>query len=332
MDENYIRNEIKEIILYIFIGSMTTIFIPLTIGFGFLGFEESFVKGGSLIFGSLLVDLLIYLIFTVGTFTLIIYPITSMIILKRDEEPHTKSNPSFMRILSVSYIFSPEKGLLYKLFNSLGISKEKNPFRSGALTFYRILMVSIIIFWMLGILQSVFPNLQVVGVPQLQLQQVTVSSDVLFSSLIPAWSETMTILFLFFLNLGIIAYFTSKFKDKTTSILVYFLLAILIACTLTAVEWTALHFIVYGSSEKALIGVFIFGFFGSFFTLSSGTFIPFWVWHLFNNIYAKLYELIPVKEDIIFISLILWVIFLFLYGFSEIMIRRRKKKQNPESF
>ncbi|MCK9370194.1 hypothetical protein M0R04_09840 [Candidatus Dojkabacteria bacterium] len=330
MAEAYVRNEIKEIIFYLFLGLTTAIIIPLFIGFSLLAFEESFVRGASLSFGSLLVTFLIYIVFTVVTMGLIIFPIAALVSIKRGEHPATQSNSTWFRIFTVSYIFSPENGLLYRTFDGLGLKKEKNPFRGG-FNFIRIIALSIIVFWLLGILQILAPSLQFSGVPSLQAQQVTVATDVAFVSLIPAWSETMTILFLLFTFLGITAYFTAKIKQKTTALLVFFTIAILVCASLTALAWAGLHRIVYGNSDVALFATLLFGFIGSVLTILTGTFIPFWIWHIFNNVYARLGQLVPQNEDIIFISLLLWGLFVAVYIAFEIFAFKHRKKNTIEN-
>jgi fumarate reductase subunit D len=333
--DTFFRNEIKEILFYVFLGTLTAIIIPILIGFSFLAFEESFVRGNSLQFGDLLVTFMIYYIFTVATFALVIFPIGAMIMLKKGQHPATQEKPSFFSLFSVSYIFSPENGMFYRMFESVGLSGKRNPMR-WSFSFLRVIAVSILVFWALGIAQIAFPNLQVVGVPQLQAQQVTVASDVAFVSLIPAWSETMTILFLFFLILGGISWFVSKnVKDKSSAMFTYFALAIIIGCSIIALLWSGLHRIVYGGSEVAILSTLIFGFIGSFLTLASGTFIPFWIWHIFNNVYARLSQLVPANEDIIFISVILYAIFAFGYIFLEVWLYRNRKRSGAsidESF
>lgn len=327
--DKYFRNEIKEILVYLFLGILTPIIIPLFIGFAFLAFEESFVRGSALEFGSLLVTLLIYLIFTIATYGLIIYPITALLNLKRDEHPAVSSNPNFFTLFSVSYIFSPERGLLYKLFEGFGMSKQKNPARF-LFSFFRVIALSVILFWAVGILQILNPSLQFIGIPKLQAQQVTVASDVAFTSLLPAWSETMTILFLLFFLLGITAYLTSKIykktKDKNLSLWLFFLLAIFVVSILIGFLWGGLHRIVYGSSDVAFYTTVVFGALGSIMTIVTGTFIPFWIWHLFNNIYARLSQLVVINEDLLVISIVLWAIFTLGYAFTEFYLFKRKKR------
>ena len=327
MFNNFVKNEIKEIIVYIFLGVFTAIIIPIVVGFAFLGFQESFVSGASLVFGSLLVTFIIYIVFTVATFALILFPIASIITLKEGEDPATKPNPTWFRIFTVSYLFSPENGLLYKMFESFGFSKERNPMRF-TFNFLRVVALSILVFWLLGIVQVINPSLQFTGVPSLHAQQVTVTSDVLFVSLIPAWSETMTLLFILFLILGCFAYLTSKYvKDKNNALIYYFALSIFIGCTITALIWGGLHRIVYGSSDIALVSTLVFGFVGSLLTIASGTFIPFWVWHLFNNVYARLAKLVPANQDILFISFVLYFIFFGFYLFMEYLAWKSRKKK-----
>lgn len=308
--DKFVRNEIKEIAFYIALAIIMAIILPIFLGFVLGGFELSFQEGRPIEFGDLLVSFMIYYIFTIASLALILFPIMSLVLIRRGQHPATQPNPSFFRIFTVSFIFAPEQnGFLYYLFETTGLKGRKNPLK-GSLSILRVFAISILVFSLLGIFQISFPQLQVVGIPQLVVQQITPVTEVLFSAEPAAWSETMTLLFIFSLLMGMVAWFNAKFQlGKGT----FFLVGAVVIAPLMGLAWMGFHSLVYGNSEAALLATFIFGFFGSLLTLAFGTFIPFYVWHFFNNVFAKLSEIAVTQEDVIFISLIAWFAFLIFY-------------------
>ena len=233
----------------------------------------------------------------------------ALLTIRKGEHPATQSNPTLLRILSVSYLFAPEKGLLFKLAGNFGY-KQKPGLKANLSLMLRIFAYSILIFGALGIAQVVYPSLQVVGIPQVQVQQITPTTDVLFTTFVPSWSETMAILFILFTLLGLVAYLLAKYvKDKNLALILFFTIAIIPVSLLIALSWGGLHTIVYGNSDAEFLATLIFGYIGSVMTIITGTFIPFFIWHVMNNLFAKLSELVTMNEDIIFIAGITWVIF-----------------------
>ena len=304
------------------------IILPIAIGMIFLGFEESFIAGASLEFGSLLLSFIIYYIWIIGSFALIIYPIAALVSIKENELPATQPNPTLFRLFTVSYIFAPERSLLYQLFESTGLKGKKNPMRWSR-SIIRVLAYGIIFFGLFGILQVAFPQLQVVGVPQIQVQQVTVTSSVIFGSFLPAWAENGTILFILFFLLGINAYITSKFlKDRKLQLLVFFALSIIVSSGLMALFWAGIHNIVYGSSAIALRSTLIFGYLGSVMTILFGNVFFFLIWHVMNNVFALLAQHVVLNEDIILIAAVIWLAFTIAVISIEVLVYRFRNRKN----
>jgi hypothetical protein len=324
-DGEYVRSEIKEIIFYLFTGVFLAIVIPLGIGLALRGFEESFVSGQALTFGSYLTSFLTYMPFLIVSLFCIIFPIASLVSIKRNETAVTQKNPSWFRIFTVSEIYSPEKyGLLYYLSEQLGF-KGKNNFMRWSLNPLRVIIVSILIFGVYGIFLVANPQLSVSGVPQLQLQQVTLASEVAFQSFVPAFSENGLLFFVFMFLMGIDAYICAKFFKG--SIPIFFAIGFLI-CVLMGFFWGFLHIIVYGNSDASFFATVIFGFLGSLITLLTGIFIFWFIWHIMNNAMITLSEATAVKEDLILIfGIILFIIFVLWVG-VELLLRSRRKKQS----
>ena len=312
----FMRHEIKEITFYIIFGLVMTIIIPIFIGFGLGGFEESFISGRPLEFGDFLVTYMIYYIMIIaGLIGLPALKIREMYVTKRGEHPANQSKPD---ALSVAYLHDPEQdGLLYNAFEGL---MKKNPMRWSS-SILRVFIISTLFFGTLGLIQAI-TNFSFVGIPQMPFQ-VTPFGEVFFSAEPPAFAETTMMLFVFSLIMGLNAWISSKFRLGKIG---YFSMGV-VACLIVGGLWTGFHSIVYGSSESALWATFIFGTGGALLTLLSGSFIPWYAWHFWNNIFVKLsgmFEL--VSEDLVFISIIVLVFLFIIYASAEYLIWKYKKK------
>lgn len=314
-EANYLKSTLIEIGLYLFILAFVFAF-PLFVGLALQGFEESFVRGQALEFGSYLANFLTYTPFLIVSLLIIIFPIMKLVTLKPNQHPATTPRPAWHRIFTVSFIHAPEEnGLLYRL---AGGEKDfkwlKNPIK--------LFWYSILLFGVFGLLIIGNPQLAVSGVPQLQLQQVTVASEVSFGALVPAFAENGLILFFFMLFMGILAYFLAKNNNR--SIWLFFALGFLIVILL-GIMWGFFHSIVYGNSEVAFLGTIIFGILGLTITLLTGSFIPFFVFHMMNNMFLILSKVVTIKEDLLLISIMIYVVLLFLTIGIGIYRRKRKK-------
>lgn len=320
----FFRQEVKEITVFIIFGLIVTVLIPLFFGFALRGFEESFVQGKPLEFGSFLTTYLIYYIFIfasiIGLTTL---KVNELLITSRGESPPNQSRPT---LFGVAYLHDPEQdGLLYNAFDAMNFKIfGKNPMYF-TLSMLRMFIIGTLIFGSLGLLQITFPQAQFTAIPQITFQQITPAMEVYFAAEPPAFAETFTMVFIFSLLMGFSAGLISKFKlgGKVT----YFSVGILLTL-FVGVIWMLFHSISYGNSDAALFATFIFGFFGALLTLLTGTAILWYTWHFWNNVFAKLAQTAPGNEDIIFISAILLILlFVFWIGTEFALKRFRKKRQ-----
>lgn len=319
---DYVQRQVMEIILYIFIGLVFTIILPLIGGFSLKGFEESF--SGAIEVSSYLGQYLVYLFLIIGSLFLIIFPICNLLFIRKGEHPATQPNPKWYRIFTVSYIFNPEDGALWQLSEGLGLKKN---FMKWSTNILRVIMICIIFFGIYGLLIVSSPNLSIAGVPHKLPQQLSTSSDIIFGSALPSFAENGVLCLILFFLLGIPAYFCAKLKDKKTALLVFFLLAIFIISPLVGLGWMSFHSIVYGNTEAGLFATFLFGTVGSILTISTGIFLFWFLWHFFNNLFLKLSEtFIAVSEDIYLFTILALVILLALWVTIEIMVYRKKKK------
>lgn len=323
-EEKYIRQEIKEILVYLFIGIFFVIILSIFGGLVLKGFEESFTSG-KIEIGTYLGSFLIYTPFLIGSLFLIIFPIARLITIPEGTHPAEQTKPSWFTLLSVSLIHAPEEGALYKLFEGVGLTGKSNPM-NWSKSIFRCFIIGIIIFGGIGILQISFPQLNVAGVPQ-PAQQLSATSDIIFGASVPAFSENGILLFILFLLLGLDAYICSKFNLGTTG---FFIIALIILSPILSIIWANFHSIVYGNSEARFFATLIFGFVGTAVTILTGTFIFFFLWHFFNNLFIKLSSSIAIKEDLMLISIILWILLLVAYVAGEIYYQKFKSKRKSD--
>jgi hypothetical protein len=318
-EESYFKSEIMEIIFYIFLAVVMTGLLPIFVGFVGKAFEESFVSGKALTFGEYFTTSISYTPWIIISLCVIIFPIAKLILIKRGEHPATQKNPNWMRMLTVSYIFAPEEnGFLYYLAQKADLKK----WMEWSKSIPRMIILGIIIFSIVGIFQSFNPNLQIAGLPKVQLQQVTVASEVLFSAEPPAWSETGTMLFVLCLLSGINAWFCARFRlGKGT----FFAIQLLLVCPMVGLFWMGFHNIAYGNQEAKLFATFIFGWIGSTITVLFGTFLLWYIWHFNNNIFAKLSEVAPFKEDIALIAGVSIIVLFFIWMGIEYFRKVRRR-------
>jgi hypothetical protein len=278
MSDSWIKKEYAEIGGFIIYGIIATIILPLFVGFALGGFEESFVSGRAVQFGDFLLSYLIYYIFIVGA--LIGLPVLKMrelILTERGEHPANQSKPE---MFNVAIIHDPaQDGALYNLLEG---SFRKNPMRWTNNPF-KLFFGSLIFFGIIGIMQSVY-SFSFVGVPQQALQQVTKLGSIIFAIEPPAFAETLLILVVFSILLSVVGYFTSKWNLGKGA---YYFGGVLMSFVV-AILWVGLHLLVYGNLDSALIYTGIFGFTGCILTLLFGSFIPFYVFHLTNNLFVAL--------------------------------------------
>jgi len=123
-----------------------------------------------------------------------------------------------------------------------------------------------------------------------------------------------------------VAWFTSKFKLGKVG---YYSIGFLLVTPAIGFLWAGFHRIVYGNQEAALFATFIFGTVGSAITLLAGSWIYFWAWHFFNNLFVKLAQVATSNEDVVFINIV-WLSVLFVSWITgELLLSRfRKKKLN----
>lgn len=320
-EDQWVSHEVKEITFFVLLGIFMTVIMPLVFGFAMKSFEESFQTGRPLQFGDFLTTYIIYYIMIFGAMGLAVLKVREMFITNRGEHPSSQSKPS---IASVAYLHDPEQdGLLYNLSESLGFKGRKN-FMHWSQSILRNFIIWTLVFGGIGILQ-LYNHFAFVGVPQIPFQ-VTAAAKVFFTAEPAAFAETMLFILIFSIGMGFVGWFTSKTKLGKVG---YYGFGVLV-CVAIGLGWMGFHNIVYGNNEAALLSTFIFGFGGSMLTLLSGTFIPWYCWHFFNNTFVKLSQVATRNEDVIFVAAIFWFVLLVSWISGELLLRKYKRKQAYE--
>lgn len=319
--DEWIKHEILEITSFMLIGIIMAVVLPIFVGFGLKAFEDSFIVGRPLEFGDLIVKFMIYYIMILaGLIGLSILKVREMFATEAGQNIARQKNPS---LFSVAYLHDPEiDGALYNLFRSIGMKGKKNPMK-WSLSAFRVFVIATIFFGAFSLLQTIVPEAQVAGIPQTAFQ-MTETAEVIFTAEPASFGETTMMLFILSLISGINAWFVSKFKLPPG---VFWAIQFMIVCPLIGVGWMGYHMIVYGNSEVALFATFLFGWLGATITVLFGTWIMWYVWHFWNNIFAKLRVVVSANEDIVFISTIILVLLIVAWISVELLIKKYKKKR-----
>lgn len=310
-----IRQEVKESTFLVLLGLFMAIGFPV-IGGGliFRGFEESFVAGKPLEFGTILVQFLIYIFFLFfGLIGLPTLKIREMSNVKIGENVAQQKHADPFSVAIIHDI--SQDSALYNLFRYFGFNDKNNPIRF-ANSMLRMFIISILIFGTIGLF------ITFTSIPQLAFQ-VTPAMEIFFSAEPAAFAETTMIIFLFSIFLGFNAYLVSKLKLSPSF---YWGIGFFI-CLLIGLIWMGMHNVIYGNSEIDLFRTFIFGFIGALLTFLFGTFIPFYVWHFTNNLFFAINKMLPSNEDVIFISILSLIILAFFWILAELALARYKKRK-----
>ena len=319
--DQFFRNEIKEITVLIILGIIMAIILPLVLGFGFRLFETSFVEGKPIAFGSFLGNYLIYFVLILaGLIGLPILKIRELYVTNSNEHP---AEQTVAKHVALSTIHDPERqSLLYQLFESMGLKGKRNPMR-WQLSIFRTFMIGIIIFGAVGLYQAVSQT-ALSGIPQIPFQ-FTKLGEVVFSVEPPAFAETFSMFFVMSLLLGELAWLVSKLKAGRW---VYYTLALVIVCPAVAFLWMSFHNITYGNNEVALFVTFIFGLIIATTVVLFGTVFYGYIFHVANNLSVKLSQIATHNEDVYFIwAIVLGLITLSYLSFEIWRWKWKKKKK-----
>ncbi len=212
-----------------------------------------------------------------------------------------------------------------KYGDSLGFA---SPGEKPAIPFFKrfssiqILLLSLIGFGIFGLIAFTTGQNTFTGVMGIE-QQFSPTSQLLFSSLLIPISENLGAAFLIgilLFGLGMLAR-KIKMSSPTFSILAIFTIPLLIGA-----YGVINHLLRYSSSDLALIIVFFFWYIGGILTILTGTFIPFWVMHLVNNLFFDMQRLFD--SDVVVIYTIGVLVLISIAYF--IIYRKRIFGKSPD--
>ena len=149
-------------------------------------------------------------------------------------------------------------------------------------------------------------------------------ADVFFAAEPPSFSETTMMIVVLSALMGFNAWLCSKFKLGQGA---YWIIGFFIVAPTIGAAWMGFHSIVYGASEVSLFATFLFGWLGATITIALGTWIFWYVWHFWNNIFARLRDVVEVNEDVVFLSIIALVM-LLIFWISIELIKKKLGNKN----
>jgi len=158
----------------------------------------------------------------------------------------------------------------------------------------QILMLSIIIFGVFGLFAFTAKQDSFTGVIGIE-QQFEESAQLLFSSLLIPISENMGSAFVIALYLFGLGYYARKIKMSLPTFSILAIFVILIVGSYGVIN----HLLRYSGSDLSLIIVFFFWAIGGLITILTGTFLPFLVMHISNNLFYDMQRLF--SSDIVVI-------------------------------
>jgi hypothetical protein len=184
----------------------------------------------------------------------------------------------------------------------------------------QLFLASLIVFGSLGLFTLFTQQTTFTGVGSLE-QQFTAVDNIIFSSaLIPA-SENLGAAFLIAFSLFGLRMIARRVNMGKTN---FQLIALFIIPILVGLYGFANHNLRYQGFDLSLVVVFFFWYTGGFITMLTGSFIPFWVMHISNNLFFDFRRFF--SEDIvaIYVGIVLTIliaVYIITYGIKP---KRRK--------
>jgi hypothetical protein len=208
----------------------------------------------------------------------------------------------FQFYINVGIVYLVVTILIFGLLMFLGHIKEKwkeyqfaVPFASQgefpSISFFKrfsnfqIFLFSLIVFAILGLTNFLTSQISFIGVGKLIAQQFTATDNIVYSSaLIPASENLGAILVIALCILGLIL-LAIKYKWNSGTIRAF---AFTLIPIIVGIYGLTNHILRYGISDFNLVYVFLFWTIGGLITVITGSFIPFWVMHINNNLFIDL--------------------------------------------
>jgi hypothetical protein len=190
------------------------------------------------------------------------------------------------------------------------------------LSLFQIFLGSLLIFGIFfSVITYVNPQISFTGTYFLKQQFTAVDSLIFSAGLIPS-SENLGAAFLIAFLIVLIRMYARRggWGKANFTVLCYMLIPITVGLI-----GVANHTLRYSGSDVALMTVFVFWTLGGFVTLFTGSFIPFFVIHLYNNLFLGLNTFFSYDNIIVYVGIYL-VILLAMYLGLYVFRKRRKEK------
>lgn len=190
---------------------------------------------------------------------------------------------------------------------------------------FNLLVLSVLIFSILGFVGSVSTQASVYLFPlgAGQVAQETTDGGRLIMGLYNSPAENSFLYIILFTSVTAITFVLGKyFKVPFKTAIIA---GLIIGAPLSSIAWGEIHTGVSGSDEVRGLGHFIFGFNGAFMTIATGSIIPFEVYHITNNLFARSRDIYGSEVTIaLFVGLSVAVIILVaLFFYFRAKIRGR---------
>lgn len=171
----------------------------------------------------------------------------------------------------------------------------------------QLFLISLIIFGIFGFINFAFLGQQSYTGTIVLPQQFTPTSSLIYSTLLVPGAENLGAAALVVLSIVLLGYYARKknFTPETYKVLLF--LVFIIGFMLFAV---GNHLLRYSASDISLLTVAIFWGVGGLITFVTGSFIPFWMMHLTNNLFIDMGRLF--SSDIVTIYVLVGIILLSL--------------------
>ena len=185
---------------------------------------------------------------------------------------------------------------------------------------FQLLLLSIIVFGVAGLIAVFTKQETFTGIPLLE-QQFTRVGSILYSAFLIPIAENLDAAFVFAMGVLFLTIIAIKTNMKEANYQLIFLGAL---PWLFAIFGAINHLLRYGSSETSLVIVFMFWLVGGYLTAITGSFIPFWIMHVSNNLFIDLQKFFGSDTITIWTVAILVVlagIYVFMY-----VIRKKKSE------
>ena len=185
----------------------------------------------------------------------------------------------------------------------------------------KLTLISVILFSIMGV-YAAFTRQTFTGIGTLS-QQFTLSNSLLYKgALIPA-AENLGAAFGFAFFLFILRYYARKWNWGKAAFIVSAVFLALIS--FAAYGWIN-HLLRYQNVEIAMFNVLLFWMVGGLITVLSGSFIPFWIMHICNNLFYELSQHFTNEMIAIFTGA-----FVIGLGVLYVMLFIRRKGEVPRT-